>query len=127
MSIPRSVADVLGKHVVLEVEGIDRMYLNVYQPKLQTEKQAACFFRFQRGQIAGERASFSSHVLIEVSARQQKRYQHDRGIEISVLGMRRCLEHRHRERQRDTDADRHVHIDAAAAKRPEGRREERRA
>ena len=50
MSIPRSVADVLCNHVVLEVEGIDRMYLNVYQPKLQTEKQAACFFRFQRGQ-----------------------------------------------------------------------------
>jgi hypothetical protein len=50
MSIPRSVADVLCQHVVLEVEGIDRMYLNVYQPKLQTEKQAACFFRFQRGQ-----------------------------------------------------------------------------
>jgi hypothetical protein len=34
---------------MLEVEGIDRMYLNVYQPKLQTEKQAACFFRFQCG------------------------------------------------------------------------------
>jgi hypothetical protein len=50
MSIPRSVADVLRHHVILEVEGIDRMYLNVYQPKLQTEKQAACFFRFQRGQ-----------------------------------------------------------------------------
>src|SRR5260370_14043349 len=50
MSIPRSVADVLRQHVVLEVESIDRMYLNVYQPKLQTEKQAACFFRFQRGQ-----------------------------------------------------------------------------
>jgi hypothetical protein len=50
MSIPRCVADVLRKHVLLEVEGIDRLYLNVYQPKLQTEKQAACFFRFQRGQ-----------------------------------------------------------------------------
>src|SRR5262249_59183643 len=50
MSIPRSVADALRNHVTLEVEGIDRMYLNVYQPKLQTEKQAACFFRFQRGQ-----------------------------------------------------------------------------
>lgn len=50
MSIPRSVADVLQNHVTLEVEGIDRMYLNVYQPKLQAEKQAACFFRFQRGQ-----------------------------------------------------------------------------
>ena len=50
MSIPRSVADVLKNHVTLEVEGIDRMYLNVYQPKLQTEKQAACFFKFQRKQ-----------------------------------------------------------------------------
>ena len=50
MSLPRSVADVLQQHVTLEVEGIDRMYLNVYQPKLQTEKQAACFFRFHRGQ-----------------------------------------------------------------------------
>src|SRR6476620_2536386 len=50
MSIPRSVADVLQNHVTLEVEGIDRMYLNVYQPKLQAEKQAACFFRFHRQQ-----------------------------------------------------------------------------
>ena len=50
MSIPRSVADVLRKHVTLAVEGIDRMYLNVYQPKLQAAKQAACFFRFHRGQ-----------------------------------------------------------------------------
>src|SRR5437879_12994587 len=50
MSVPRSVADVLQQHVTLEVEGIDRMYLNVYQPKLQAEKQAACFFRFHRGQ-----------------------------------------------------------------------------
>jgi hypothetical protein len=50
MSIPRSLADVLQKHVTLEVESIDRLYLNVYQPKLQTEKQAACFFRYHRGQ-----------------------------------------------------------------------------
>jgi len=50
MSVPRSVAEVMRDHVTLEVEGIDRMYLNVYQPKLQTEKQAACFFRFHRGQ-----------------------------------------------------------------------------
>lgn len=50
MSVPRSVGDVLRNHVAPEVEGIDRMYLNVYQPKLQTEKQAARFFRFHRGQ-----------------------------------------------------------------------------
>jgi hypothetical protein len=50
MSLSRSVADVIRGHVTLQVEGIDRMYLNVYQPKLQSEKQAACFFRFHRGQ-----------------------------------------------------------------------------
>ena len=50
MSLPRSVAEVIRSHVTLQVEGIDRMYLNVYQPKLQSEKQAACFFRFHRGQ-----------------------------------------------------------------------------
>ena len=35
MSLPRTVADVLSQHVTLEVESIDRMYLNVYQPRLQ--------------------------------------------------------------------------------------------
>jgi hypothetical protein len=35
MTVARSVADVLTEHVVFEVECIDRMYLNVYQPKLQ--------------------------------------------------------------------------------------------
>ena len=41
VSIPRSVADIIRNHVTLEGESIDRMYLNVYQPKLQTDKQAA--------------------------------------------------------------------------------------
>ena len=36
MSIARSVADVLRDHVVLELEAIDRMYLDVYVPHLQT-------------------------------------------------------------------------------------------
>ena len=34
----QSVADILGQHVKLSVEGIDRMYLNVYVPRLQTER-----------------------------------------------------------------------------------------
>ena len=34
MTIPQSVAEVLSQHVTLEVEGIDRMYLNVYVPRL---------------------------------------------------------------------------------------------
>jgi hypothetical protein len=36
MNLARSVADLLRDHVVLELESIDRMYLNVYVPHLQT-------------------------------------------------------------------------------------------
>src|SRR5881275_1522426 len=50
MSLPRTAADVLKDHVTLQVEGIDRMYLNVYQPRLQTERGVAAFFRFHRGE-----------------------------------------------------------------------------
>jgi hypothetical protein len=49
MSVPRSVAEILAGHVTLEVEGIDRMYLNVYVPQLQREGGVASFFRFHRG------------------------------------------------------------------------------
>jgi hypothetical protein len=35
MTLPRTVADVLTDHVVFEIESIDRMYLNVYVPRLQ--------------------------------------------------------------------------------------------
>jgi hypothetical protein len=49
MSLPRSVAEVLKQHVTLEVESIDRMYLNVYQPRLQSDRGVAAFFRFHRG------------------------------------------------------------------------------
>ena len=48
MSVPRSVADVIQQHVALEVECIDRMYLNVYQPKLQTEGGVAVLRRLVR-------------------------------------------------------------------------------
>src|SRR4029077_5192713 len=59
MSVPRTVAEVLRRHVTLEVEGIDRMYLNVFQPKLQSERGVATFFRFHRGQL------FASSALMD--------------------------------------------------------------
>src|SRR4051794_29644818 len=34
MTVARSVADVVGDRVVFEVESIDRMHLNVWQPRL---------------------------------------------------------------------------------------------
>ena len=49
MSVPRTVADVIREHVTLEVEGIDRMYLNVYQPQLQHLSGVVTFFRYHRG------------------------------------------------------------------------------
>jgi hypothetical protein len=59
MSVPRTVAEVIRRHVTLEVEGIDRMYLNVYQPKLQCEGQVAAFFRHHRGH------TFASSALMD--------------------------------------------------------------
>jgi hypothetical protein len=49
MTIPRSLAEILQKHVTLEVEGIDRMYLNVYVPRLQIAEGALGFIRRHRG------------------------------------------------------------------------------
>ncbi len=48
--IAQSVADILAHHVALSVEGIDRMYLNVYVPLLQSELGVVRFFRDHRGQ-----------------------------------------------------------------------------
>jgi len=45
--IPKNVAEILKNHVVIEVEGIDRMYLNGYVPLVQTEGGAATFIRNQ--------------------------------------------------------------------------------
>jgi hypothetical protein len=59
MSVPRTVADVMEHHVTLELESLDRVYLNVYQPKLQTPKAVFHFLR----QFHGEGA---------VSSRQMK-------------------------------------------------------
>ena len=49
MSLPRGVADVLAEHVTLQVECIDRMYCNVYQPRLQHELGVVGFFKGHRG------------------------------------------------------------------------------
>ena len=49
MSITQtSLAEILREHVTLEVESIDRMYLNVYIPKLQRESGASWFLKQQR-------------------------------------------------------------------------------
>ncbi len=49
MSVPQSVAEILRQPVVLELEAIDRMYLNVYVPLLQTVEGVLGFLKKHRG------------------------------------------------------------------------------
>ncbi|MGO9079545.1 MAG: hypothetical protein ACLQDY_10960 [Streptosporangiaceae bacterium] len=49
MTLPRTVADVLSDHVTFEVESIDRMYLNLWQPRLAYGGGVAGFFTGHRG------------------------------------------------------------------------------
>jgi hypothetical protein len=58
MSVPRTVAAVLRDHVTLTVEGIDRMYLNIYVPNLQRELGVVGFLRYHRGHL------FASSALL---------------------------------------------------------------
>jgi hypothetical protein len=58
MNVPRSVAEILRDHVTLEVEGIDRMYLNAVVPVLQSGGGINWFFRECHGR------NFASSTLM---------------------------------------------------------------
>jgi len=49
MTVARTVADVLTQHVTFEVECIDRMFLNVYQPRLQSAAGLVGYVQRQLG------------------------------------------------------------------------------
>ena len=80
MTLPRSVADVLDRHVTFEIESIDRMYCNVYQPRLQYPKGAAAFFLFHRGH------TFASSALMAPMTKMFVAELHDfvaaRGLDL---------------------------------------------
>jgi hypothetical protein len=59
MSLSASVATILRDHVTIELESIDRMYLNVVVPRLQYEGGVRAFFRFHRGH------QFASSALMQ--------------------------------------------------------------
>ncbi|MGH9205432.1 MAG: hypothetical protein ACRD1G_02560 [Acidimicrobiales bacterium] len=80
MTLARSVADVLSDHVTLEVECIDRMYLNLYVPKLQYETGVVGFFRGHRGY------TFASSALMDPITKDFvaaiHRFVRDEGIDL---------------------------------------------
>jgi len=63
MTIARTVAQILDAHVTLEMESIDRMYLNLYVPILQREAGVAYFWRKHRGH------TFASSALMQPMSR----------------------------------------------------------
>jgi hypothetical protein len=79
-NLPRTVAEVIEGHVILELESLDRVYLNVYQPELQTPRAVFQFLRDHYGQGA-----VSSHQMKEISERFLRsinRFADDQGIPI---------------------------------------------
>jgi hypothetical protein len=75
MSLSQSVADVLRPHVTLELQCVDRLYLNVYQPELQRERNVYQYLRARHGAGAVSSRYFQSMTQafvrrIEALARQ---------------------------------------------------------
>jgi hypothetical protein len=80
MKIAQSVAGILKDHVTLELEGIDRMYLNVYVPQLQCEHGVVQFFRVHRNQPWASSALMSPMSKQFVAA--MERFIKDEGVEV---------------------------------------------
>jgi hypothetical protein len=84
MSVARTVAEVLAEHVTLELEGIDRLYLNVYVPKLQHVGGVVGFFRAHRGQPIASSALMAPISLAFVAALE--RFVREQGIPLLTFG-----------------------------------------
>lgn len=76
MSLPRSVADVIGEYVAFQTASIDRMYLNVYQPRLQTGGGVSHFFRHHRGEVFATALVMSrmTRAFVEATERFADKY-----------------------------------------------------
>jgi hypothetical protein len=124
MSVPRSVAEVMSRHVTLEVESIDRMYLNVYQPKLQCEGQVAAFFRRHRGHTFASSALMDPMSKAFIAAVEDFTHQHQVPLISFAKGQRKedvALEYR----QRFTGTEGILFVGKAQEKTPVFRTEKR--
>jgi hypothetical protein len=125
MKIAQSVAEVLTDHVTLEVEGIDRMYLNVYVPQLQCEHGVVQFFRVHRNQPWAWSALMSPMSRQFVAALD--RFIKEEGIEVVQFRKGQRKDDVMAERLRKFDAEEGiVFIGKAQEKTPVFRTEKRR-
>jgi len=80
MTLPRSAADVLREHVVFELECIDRIYCNVYVPKLQRELGVVGFIREHLGKPVASTAVLADRT--EAFYSEVRQFAAARGVEI---------------------------------------------
>jgi hypothetical protein len=80
MGVARSVAEVLRNHVLLEVEAIDRMYLNVYVPHLQSVGALAGYLRVHRGRRFA--STIAVMPMMEVFVRNIDRFVYDEPVDL---------------------------------------------
>jgi hypothetical protein len=78
--IEQTVGELLEEKVTLDIEGIDRLYLNLYQPMLQTGAGVAAFFKQHRGAKVASTALMGpmSHAFVKAIRDFAKR----EGVEI---------------------------------------------
>ena len=80
MKLAQSVAEIMRDHVTLEVEGIDRMYLNGVIPILQSEGGINWFFRDIRGHVFASSALMAPMTRAFVEALE--RFASSEGLEV---------------------------------------------
>lgn len=80
MRIARTASEVLNEHVTLEVEGIDRMYLNLYVPILQDPRGIGHFWIHHRGHQFASSALMAPMTAAFVTAIE--RFAKAEGIDV---------------------------------------------
>ncbi len=80
MNIPQTVTAVLGEHVTLECESIDRMYLNAYVPQLQSVGGVVGYLHAHKGQRFASTAAVAPMTQAFVTAIDRFAAQH--GLDV---------------------------------------------
>ena len=80
MNLPQTVSEVLREHVTLECECIDRMYLNVYVPQLQSVGGVVGYLHAHHGQRFASTAAVAP--MSETFVTEVERFAEAQGVEV---------------------------------------------
>ena len=75
--IEQNLRELLEEKVTLDIEGIDRLYLNAYQPMLQTGGGVSAFFRHHRGAVVASTTLMAPMSKTFVAAIQRFAKEYD--------------------------------------------------